>query len=68
MLAGRARGEAARRAYPRSGSSLTTPPETAMSSAHLGAVVTPYTIPTPLMDVLQLTSWCWWPRAPPRWC
>lgn len=26
-----------------------------MGSAQLGAVVTPYTIPTPLMDALQLT-------------
>ena len=38
----------------RIGTSLTTP-GAAMGSAHLAAVVTPYTIPAPLMDVLQLT-------------
>jgi energy-converting hydrogenase B subunit D len=26
-----------------------------MNSTHFGAVITPYTIPAPLMDVLQLT-------------
>ena len=30
-------------------------PGSAMGSAHLAAVVTPYTIPAPLMDVLQVT-------------
>ena len=49
-------GEAGRAgARRRIGSRLTTPPGAAMGSAHLAAVVTPYTIPAPLMDVLQLT-------------
>ena len=48
-------GGAGRAPGRRTGTSLTTPPGAAMGSAHLAAVVTPYTIPAPLMDVLQLT-------------
>ena len=51
--AGAGRGGTARRAIRRAGGRLTTP-GTAMGSARLVAVVTPYTVPTPLMDILQV--------------
>jgi energy-converting hydrogenase B subunit D len=53
--ASRERGGADRRGGRQIGDGVTWLTETAMDSARLAAVVTPYTIPSPLMDVLQVT-------------